>query len=268
MNNNEKISKEYLRLIEIMRILRSPEGCSWDRKQNIESMPKHIGGEANEVVEALKSGDMLHIKEELGDLLMTIVMTAQIADETGTFDMADVAHDICEKLILRHPHVFGDGKNSINPDQVMDLWVKIKAKEKADKSRLTYKMHEAEDFKSALASVVKIQSIASEVGFDWNNALDAFTKVPEEVKEVEEALKSDSKEKIEEEIGDLLFATLNVARLSGVDAEKCLRDAGKKFVDRFDIVEKLAMEDGGFEGKSLEQLDVYWNKAKKLETEN
>ena len=266
MNNNENISKEYLRLIEIMRTLRSPQGCSWDRKQTMESMPKHIGGEANEVVEAIKSNDMLHIKEELGDLLMTIVMTAQIADESGTFDMADVAHDICDKLILRHPHVFGENKDAINPDQVMDLWVKIKAKEKAVKGRLTYKMHEAENFKSAIASIVKIQSIASEVGFDWNNALEAFPKIPEETKEVEEAIKSKSKEKIEEEIGDLLFATLNVARLAGVDAEKCLRNAGNKFVNRFETVEEMANAEGGFEGKSLEQLDVYWNKAKKKES--
>ncbi len=158
MNNNEKISNEYLRLIEIMRILRSPEGCSWDRKQSIETMPKHISGEANEVVEALKAGDMLHIKEELGDLLMTIVMAAQIADESGTFDMGDVAHDICEKLILRHPHVFGENKNAISPDQVMDLWGKIKTKEKAEKGRLTYKMHDAESFKSAIAAVTMVIS--------------------------------------------------------------------------------------------------------------
>ncbi len=265
MNNDEKISKEYLRLIEIMRILRSPQGCSWDRKQTLESMQKHIGGEANEVLEALKSNDMLHIKEELGDLLMTIVMTAQIADENGTFDMADVAHDICDKLILRHPHVFGENKDAINPDQVMDLWVKIKAKEKADKGRLTYKMHEAENFKSAIASIVKIQSIASEVGFDWKDALCAFPKIPEETNEVEEALKSNNKDKIEEEIGDLLFATLNVARLAGVDAEKCLKNAGNKFVNRFSIVEEKAVADGGFEGKTLEQLDKYWDEAKSKE---
>ena len=263
MNENEKITNEYLRLIDIMRILRSPNGCSWDKKQTMETMGKHISGEANEVVEALKAGDMLHIKEELGDLLMTIVMTAQIADEKGTFDMADVAHDICEKLILRHPHVFGENKESINPEQVMDLWGKIKEKEKAEQGRLTNKMIEAEAFKSAIASVVKIQSIASEVGFDWKNPMEAFPKIKEEVNEVEESLNADSKENVEEEIGDLIFATLNVARLAGVDAEKCLRNAGHKFVSRFETVEKLALADGGFEGKTLEQLDVYWNEAKK-----
>lgn len=263
MSNNENISKEFIRLIDIMKILRSPEGCSWDRKQTIATMGKHVGGEAAEAVEALNAGEMLHIKEELGDLLMTIVMAAQIADENGTFDMADVAHDICEKLIIRHPHIFGDNAdNKITPDQVMDLWGKVKAKEKADKARLTYKMHEAEDFKSAIASVLKIQDIAASVGFDWSKALDALPKVPEEAKEVEEALKSGDKQNLEEEIGDLMFATLNVARLAGVDAEKCLRAAGHKFVTRFDTVEKMAEADGGFEGKSLEELDVYWNKAK------
>lgn len=265
MNNNENISKEYLRLIEIMRILRSPEGCSWDRKQTLDNMGKHIKGETEEVLEALKDGDMLHIKEELGDLLMTIVMTAQIADEKGTFDMSDVAHDICEKLIQRHPHVFGENKNSINPDQVMDLWGKIKEKEKEEKGRLTYKMREAENFKSAIASIVKIQSIASEVGFDWKDSLSAFPKIPEETKEVKEALESNSAEKTEEEIGDLLFATLNVARLAGIDAEKALKNAGNKFVNRFAIVEEKANKDGGFEGKTLDQLDIYWNEAKKKE---
>ncbi len=264
MKDNERITNEYLRLINIMRTLRSPNGCSWDKKQTMETMGKHISGEANEVVEALNSGDMLHIKEELGDLLMTIVMTAQIADEKGTFDMADVAHDICEKLIFRHPHVFGENKEAINPEQVMELWGKIKEKEKTEKGRLTNKMLEAEAFKSAIASIVKIQSIASEVGFDWKNSLEAFPKIKEEADEVEDALKCNSKEKVEEEIGDLLFATLNVARLAGVDAEKCLRNAGNKFVTRFDTVEKLALADGGFEGKTLEQLDVYWNEAKKL----
>jgi tetrapyrrole methylase family protein/MazG family protein len=126
-------------------------------------------------------------------------------------------------------------------------------------------MHDAESFKSAIASIVKIQSIASEVGFDWPDAISALPKVPEEAKEIEEALKSNNKERIEEEIGDLLFASLNVARLAGVDAEKCLRAAGNKFITRFDTVEKMAEADGGFEGKSLEQLDVYWNKAKKEE---
>lgn len=265
MDNNENISKEYLRLIEIMRILRSEQGCSWDRKQSIETMPKHISGEANEVVEALKSGDMLHIKEELGDLLMTIVMTAQIADENGTFDMADVARDICDKLILRHPHVFGENKNAITPDQVMDLWGKIKEKEKAEKGRLTYKMREAENFKSAIASIVKIQSIASKVGFDWKDSLSAFPKILEEANEVKEALETNSNEKTEEEIGDLLFATLNVARLAGIDAEKALKKAGNKFVNRFAIVEEKATLDGGFEGKTLEQLDIYWNEAKEEE---
>ena len=262
MSNNENISKEFIRLIEIMRILRSPEGCSWDRKQTIATMGKHVGGEAAEAVEALNEGEMLHIKEELGDLLMTIVMAAQIADENGTFDMADVAHDICEKLILRHPHVFGDNEKGIDPDKVMELWGQIKTKEKADKARLTYKMHEAEDFKSAIASIVKIQEIASSVGFDWPKALDALPKVPEETREVEEALKANDKEHLEEEIGDLLFASINVARLAGVDPEKCLRQAGHKFVARFDTVETMAEADGGFAGKSLEQLDVYWNKAK------
>lgn len=262
MSDKESIGKEFLRLVNIMELLRSPEGCSWDRKQNMSTMGKHVENEAAEVVEALNAGDTLHIKEELGDLLMTIVMAAQIADENGTFDMGDVSHDICEKLILRHPHVFGDKGNNINTDKVLEQWGKIKVKEKADKARLTNKMKEAENFKSAIASIVKIQDIASSAGFDWNNPLEAFPKISEEAEEVKEALKVNDKENLEEEIGDLIFAVLNVARLSGVDAEKSLRMAGKKFVRRFDKVETLAEKNGGFEGKSLQQLDVYWNLAK------
>lgn len=265
MSNNEKIANEYLRLIDIIRVLRSPDGCPWDKKQDFGTMGKHIMGEANEVCEALDEKDSLHIKEELGDLLMNVVMTAQIADEAGTFDMSDIAHDICEKLILRHPHIFGENKEAITAEQVVDLWGKIKTKEKSDKGKLAYKMREAENFKSAIASVIKIQSIASEVGFDWNNAIEAFPKIKEETVEVEEAIKSKNQDTIEEEIGDLLFATLNVARLAGIDAEKALRNAGKKFVNRFETVEEMAIADGGFEGKTLEQLDVYWNKAKRKE---
>lgn len=264
--SNERISTEFLQLVEIMRTLRSPEGCSWDRKQTQATMAEHIAEEAREVVEAIHSGDDLHIKEELGDLLMTVVFSAQIAAEKGTYDMADVARGICDKLINRHPHVYGEATRGVNPEKVLEMWGEIKKQEKIDRKRLTSRMREAVEFPSALAGAEKVQTEAASVGFDFPDASSALAKIKEETCEIEEAINAarDDQDKtaIEEEIGDLLFAVLNVSRLSGINAEQCLRKATGKFVDRFSKVEILAEADGGFAGKSLAELDKYWDKIK------
>ncbi len=260
--NNERISSEFLRLVEIMRTLRSPQGCSWDRKQTGSSMAEHIAEEAREVVEAISAGDPLHIKEELGDLLMTIVFSAQIAAEAGTFDMSDVAAGICEKLINRHPHVFGSATRGVDPEKVIEMWGEIKKQEKIDRKRLSNRMREALDFPSALAGAEKIQVEAARVGFDFPDAHAALAKIKEETAEIETAIAGRNREELEDEIGDVLFAVLNVSRLSGVNAEQCLRQATRKFVDRFTRVETLVEEDGGFDGKSLEELDRYWDRVK------
>ncbi|NCB39509.1 MAG: nucleoside triphosphate pyrophosphohydrolase [Erysipelotrichia bacterium] len=260
--NNEQISAEFIRLVEIMRTLRSPEGCSWDRKQTHATMAEHLAEEAHEVVEAIQSGDALHIKEELGDLLMTIVFNAQIAAENGTFDMADVSAGICEKLINRHPHVFGAEEKGADPEKVVAMWGEIKKQEKIDRKRLSNRMREAVNFTSAMAGAEKIQAEAASVGFDFPDATSALAKIKEETGEIEMAIAAQNREEVEEEIGDLLFAVLNVSRLSGVDAEQCLRKATAKFVERFTRVETLVETDGGFAGKSLAELDKYWDRIK------
>lgn len=261
-NNNDRISSEFLQLVEIMRTLRSPEGCSWDRKQTHATMAEHVAEEAREVVEAIRSGDTLHIKEELGDLLMIIVFNAQIAAENGTFDMADVARGICEKLINRHPHVFGDVAKGADPEKVIAMWGEIKKQEKIDRKRISNRMREAVEFPSALAGAEKIQDEAAVVGFDFPDAHAALAKIKEEAGEIEAALKGQQREAIEEEVGDLLFSVLNVSRLAGVNAEECLRRSAAKFVSRFARVETLVEADGGFAGKSLAELDKYWDKVK------
>ena len=261
-HNNQQIAEEYLRLVDIMRRLRSPEGCSWDRKQTMESLADNVVEEAAEVAEAINSGDSLHICEELGDLLMMVVFPTQIAAEEGKFDMADVARGICSKLINRHPHVFGEHENAVDPDKVMEMWGEIKKKEKLDRSRISNRMRAAMEFPSALSGAEKVQSEAAEIGFDFADARAALAKIHEEASEIEQAIVTGTPEEIEEELGDLLFSVLNVSRLSNISAEKSLRKATAKFVERFARIEPLVEADGGFAGKSLEELDLYWDKIK------
>lgn len=261
-HNNQQISDEYIKLVEIMRKLRGPDGCSWDRKQTMASLADNVIEEAHEVVEAIQSGDSLHVCEELGDLLMMVVFQTQIAAEEGKFDMADVARGICSKLINRHPHVFGEHENAIDPEKVMELWGEIKKQEKIDRGRLSNRMRVAMAFPSALSGAEKVQSEAASVGFDFASARTALAKIHEEAAEIEKAMTEGSPEEIEEELGDLLFSVLNVSRLSNISAEKSLRKATAKFVERFAQIEPLVEADGGFAGKSLEELDRYWDKIK------
>lgn len=259
---NNAIAREFLKLVEIMRLLRSPEGCSWDRKQTHESLADNVIEEAREVVEAIHGKDDLHIREELGDLLMMVVFHAQIAAEAGKFDMSDVARGICEKLVFRHPHVFTEEGRGASPDRVSEMWGEIKKKEKLEKSKISNRMVQSLGFPSALSAAEKVQKEAATVGFDFPDAAAAVYKIAEEAEEIKGAVKAGNIKDLEEEIGDLLFAVLNVSRLSGVDAETCLRRSTEKFVKRFTRIETLVEQDGGFEGKSLEELDKYWDKIK------
>lgn len=263
--DKENIAKEVLRLAEIMQKLRSDEGgCSWDRKQTHLTLAKFIKEEAEETIEAIESGDVLHMVEELGDLLMLIVFNAQIGMENGTFTLADVARGICDKLVSRHPHVFGEAERGIDAEKVLEMWGEIKVKEKADRGKISNRMKEALKFPSAIRLTEKIQTEAAGVGFDFPDADQAFEKVKEEVEEIRELVQSENacEEKISEEVGDLLFSVVNVTRLRGIDAEECLKKASEKFVGRFTKVEELL--NGDFSGKSLAELDQYWDKVKKL----
>ncbi|MDD3000507.1 MAG: nucleoside triphosphate pyrophosphohydrolase [Candidatus Riflebacteria bacterium] len=255
------IKSQFYRLVEIMQTLRAPNGCAWDQKQTLLSMAKHIKGETDELIQALEKNDILNIKEELGDLLMTIVFTAEIASEKGLFDIGEVAYDICEKMILRHPHIFGDKANDINSDQVLKLWNEQKVSEKQLKNKPSYRINQALAFANNLKKAEKVQAIAAEVGFDFSSHEDAFVKIIEEANEIKDVL--NDKKKLQEEIGDLLFAVINVSRLAEIDADQALANASEKFAKRFTAVETIADNNGGFNGKSMEELDRYWNEVKK-----
>jgi MazG family protein len=261
--NNEQ--EQIQRLLQILETLRGPDGCNWDKKQTLSTMAEHIKEESDEACEALKGDNALHMREELGDLLMTIGLAAQIAKEQGLFGFEEVSEAICEKLIFRHPHIFKDKAKNASIGEVEELWKQQKAKEKAKKAKLSFQINEYLSLSNPLIASEKIQSIAAEVGFDFPSVESAFDKIPEEVREIKEALKlsMDHNNNLEEELGDLVFAAINVARMSNIDMTKALQKANSKFAKRFEIVEELAENAGGITNKNIEELDEYWNKAKK-----
>ncbi len=256
------------RLREIMHILRAPGGCPWDAEQSHESLVKHLLEEAYEVAEAIRGGDRDEIVDELGDLLLQPVFHAEIANETGAFDFDDIASAICEKLIRRHPHVFGDS-DADNPEAVLRQWEEIKSQEKTGANRVesstqqSYLVEKVNEGLPALMVADKLQSKVAKVGFDWPDNGPVTDKIKEETEEVIEALESGDEEAIREEIGDLLFAVVNIARRTGHDAEILLMEANRKFLKRFQKVEDALREKGKtLEESTLEEMDAEWEKAK------
>lgn len=249
-------------LLSIVHILRSPGGCPWDIKQTHETLKKDIIEETYEVVEAINRGDAGLLREELGDVLLHVVFHTDIEREKGGFDFDDVADGICKKLIVRHPHVFGDVKVG-SAEEVLVNWDEIKRKTKSQQTV-------ADSFDSvprelpALMRAAKIQSRAANAGFDFDDTAGAFTKIDEETAELKEAIASGDKARIADELGDLLFAAVNVARFTGVEAEESLTSATDKFASRFRITEALAAEKGiDMKSSSIEVLDELWDEAKK-----
>ncbi len=250
-------------LIEIMRLLRSENGCPWDKVQTHETIKKSLIEETYEVIEAINKKDNVLLCEELGDVLMQVVFHAQIENEKGVFDFSDVTDGVCKKLVERHPHVFGDitVKDS---DEVLKNWDVIKSKSKNRKTQ-TDKMLSVPRELPALMRSAKIQEKAAKVGFDWDNADGAFQKVVEETEELKQAVKNNDKENINEELGDLLFSVVNVSRFLDVDAEEALTSSTDKFLKRFSVVESLAKQRGiDMEKSSLAELDRLWDEAKAL----
>lgn len=249
-------------LLEIVRILRAPGGCPWDAEQTHESIKKNLIEETYEVIEAINKQDKELLLEELGDLLLQIALHTEMEKETNTFNFDDVCDGISQKLIIRHPHVFGDVKAETT-DEVLTNWDNIKRQTKQQKTT-TESMLSVPRELPALMRSSKIQSKASKVGFDWDNINGALEKVDEETKEVRDAIKNGTKEDISEELGDLLFAVVNVTRFADVDAEEALTSATDKFLNRFSLVEKKAQEKGiDMKNSSLEELDKLWDEAKK-----
>ncbi|MEM6278981.1 MAG: nucleoside triphosphate pyrophosphohydrolase [Verrucomicrobiota bacterium] len=251
------------RLRAIMHLLRAPGGCPWDAEQTHETLLKHLIEEAYEVAEAVESGDRDAIVDELGDLLLQPVFHAEIASESGAFDFDDIASAICEKLIRRHPHVFGEVKLGDAGD-VLKQWEEIKAAERKEQTiEADYFLKKANEGLPALLAAQKIQKKVSKVGFDWPDLVPVLGKIEEEFNEVQEALEQGRKEEIGEEIGDLLFAVVNLARKTGHEAELLLAGTNRKFVDRFQKVEDSLRKSGScLEEASLAEMDREWERAK------
>ncbi len=252
------------RLIEIMRVLRSPGGCNWDREQTWETLRKFVLEEAQEVVDAIDSQDPIHVCEEVGDLLMMAVFVAQVAAEKGQFTIADSLAGIVKKLIDRHPHVFQTGED-LSPEKVIQRWNDLKVVEKREKARLSNRMEEASSFGSPVQAALQIQKEAARVGFDFPNRREVVAKLAEESREMLEACDALDRGELEKELGDMLFSLINVARLHDIDLEQSLRITNEKFIRRFRLVEDEVEKRGGFDGKSITELDDIWNAVKTRE---
>jgi tetrapyrrole methylase family protein / MazG family protein len=251
------------RLLEIMRRLRAPGGCPWDAEQSHESLKRYLLEEAYEVIEAIDTGDRGHLKEELGDLLLQPVFHAAIAEEKGDFTMDDVLDAINEKLIRRHPHVFGDQVIASSQAQV-ENWEKIKKEEKGAlrKSALSGIPPQL----PALMRAHKITEKAARVGFDWEHTEQVFAKVMEELQEFEEARLSGDQKEMESELGDLLFAIVNLGRFLSIDPEAALGKTIQRFTRRFSHVEDTLHARGmAMQTATLSEMDLLWEEAKLLE---
>jgi len=246
------------RLLEIMAKLRSPEGCPWDREQNHQSIKAQLIEECYELVEAIETNDSALMKEELGDVLLHVVFHCQLGREDGVFDFNSVAEGICEKLVRRHPHVFGTETLGTS-QEVLVAWQELKKKEKPERDSVLAGVPKP---LPALMRGQEIQKKAARVGFDWSSPQPVLAKVYEELGEVEDAIAKN--EGVEEEIGDLFFAAVNLARHHGIDAEFACRRAVDKFEKRFRLVEKGYQDRGeNMEKASLEEMDRHWEIAKK-----
>lgn len=248
-------------LCEIIEILRGEDGCPWDREQTHESIRNSLIEETYEAVEGIDKCDMALLREELGDVMLQVVFHSEIEREKGSFDIDDVITDECKKMIFRHPHIFAEAEAETSAD-VLDAWDKLKEKEKKRKST-TEKLRSIPGSLPALMRADKLGVISKKAGFDFDTAADAFDKIPEETEEVREQLASGDTERLTEELGDLLLAVVNTARLCGVDAERALGLACDKYCARFERLESEAASEGvDLRSASMAELDAIWEKIK------
>jgi len=256
----EEKLKAFERLLNIMDDLR--EKCPWDKKQTIESLRHLTIEEAYELSDAILKNNNEELKKELGDILLHIIFYAKIASETNTFNIADVMNSLCDKLIFRHPHIYGDVKVN-NEDDVKQNWEKLKQKEKGGNTSV---LSGVPNSMPALLKAYRIQEKARAVGFDWEDPQQVFEKVKEEILELDNEIKKENNtSKIEDEFGDVLFALINYARFINVNPEDALERTNKKFIKRFNYMEAKIKEQGKqLADCSLAEMDVYWNEAKKL----
>ncbi len=249
-------------LLEIMRLLRSPDGCPWDREQTHESIRSDFLEETHEALEAIGNGDASALQEELGDVLLQVVFHARIEEEKGVFSFENVVDGICKKLIIRHPHVFGQ-ETADSAGQVLRNWDAIKRETKGGKTQADL-LGSVPRTLPALMRASKVQNRARRVGFDWPDVSGAFEALDSETAELKEAVAHGDAAHVEEELGDLLFSAVNVSRFLHADAEQALTGATDKFIRRFAEVERLAGERGvDMQAASLEELDALWGEAKR-----
>ena len=247
-------------LQSIMKVLRSPEGCEWDKKQTHETLKKSLIEEAYEVNQAIDNDDIDELIEELGDVLLQVVFHSQIGEEEGFFNLGDITSAICKKLIHRHPHVFKN--ENIDMNEFDKTWEDLKREEKGE-TTVTEGLKRIPAYLPALMKAQKIQKKAALVGFDWDNIEDVHKKVKEEYKELLDECKSGNIKYIKEELGDLLFSIVNLARFLKVDPEEALNMTNAKFIKRFDFVEQGAIKlNKRLEDMTLEEMDELWEKAK------
>lgn len=261
--------EEMQSLVETIWRLRQPDGCPWDRKQTHESIGKNMIEEAYEALDCIEAGDEAHLREELGDVLMQVVLHAQIAADAGAFTMADVARDINDKLIRRHPHVFG-GRSADSADEVLAIWDSVKLAEKGAKDADAAEAGERpegllEGVPRSLPALMEAQKIsrkAASAGFEWETVADVWDKVAEERAEFEAEAPGTAERELE--FGDLLFALVNVARKEGIDAESALRASTAKFRERWAAMENAAYEGGvSLESLTTERLNSLWDEVKR-----
>src|SRR5882724_7696101 len=265
---SEQRGQTYPGLVALMQRLLAEGGCPWDREQDMKSLRRYVLEEACEVIDAIDEGDQKHVQEELGDLALQVVFLGELGRREGSFGPDDVVRGIVEKLVRRHPHVFGETQVS-DSAEVLRNWEAIKAEEKKDRGVLDGVPHSL----PALYRAQRMSEKVSRVGFDWPDERGSRDKVSEELAELDEALAGGDKQRVEDELGDLLFSLVNLARHHGVDAELALRNTADRFSRRFSHVEQRVKEEhGGWPrsadgkpttGLSLEVLDGYWDEAKR-----
>lgn len=253
----EKKYKNLEELIDVVAKLRAPDGCPWDREQTHTSLRPNMLEEAYEAVDAIDENDMTHLREELGDVLLQVLLHSQIASESNEFTLDDVAKELKEKLIHRHPHVFGTAKIN-NADDVLKTWDKLKSEEKIERKSAMDGLSRSQ---AALISAQKISKRAVKTGFEWPNEESLYDCVMSEIEEFKEAEIEKDKNHMEEEMGDILFAIVNLARWNKIDAEQALLKANKKFEKRFRKMEDLATKP--LNDYSFEEFDNLWKQAKK-----
>lgn len=249
-------------MLNVMKILRSKKGCPWDREQTHQSLKKYLIEECAEFLDAVDDKDDEGMKEEIGDVLLHVIFHCQIASERGAFNFHDVVNNLCKKLRRRHPHIFGDSRPKADSSKdVLQIWEDVKKKEgKKEKSNVDGLRHFP-----ALFRAEEVQKKAAKVGFDWNNSTDILDKIKEELTELEEAMNQKSRAKIEEELGDMLFAIVNLARfLKGKSAEEILAKTTAKFQKRFRFIEKKLAKKGKTPSQStISEMESLWKMAKK-----